>query len=406
MLFGETVLCVAPDPWAGLWRNRHQIMTRLARRNTVIYVEPRVYLSETVRKVRAGALGRQELQAPALRHERDGLYIYRDPAYAPYAGRLSGGPLTSAIRRRALRGAMRSLGVGQPILWLLRPYHADLIGQHDEKLVVYHVTDEYSGFPMIADKARFVAAEEALLRRADLVIVTSPALLAAKGVFNPNTHLVRNGVDYAGFSAALASGQQLPALSDSPGALPHPRIGYVGALNEKVDYALLEQIARAHPDWHLVLVGTLDLMIHPDRADGLKRLPNVHWLGRVPVEQVPLAIAGMDICILPYENNAWTANIDSLKLYEYLACGQPIVATDVPAARAFPGLVRIADRAEGFAREIVHALAEDPANLTEARQAAAAANTWDVRVTAIETLLIEALVRKQVRQTQASGRAQ
>ncbi len=75
MLFGETVLCVAPDPWAGLWRNRHQIMTRLARRNTVIYVEPRVYLSETVRKVRAGALGRQELQAPALRHERDGLYI-------------------------------------------------------------------------------------------------------------------------------------------------------------------------------------------------------------------------------------------------------------------------------------------------------------------------------------------
>jgi glycosyltransferase involved in cell wall biosynthesis len=375
-------------------------MTRLARRNTVIYLEPRVYLSEAVRKARSGALGRRELRAPTLRHERDGLYVYRDPAYAPYAGRLSGGPLTSAIRRRALRGALQSLGAGRPILWLLRPYHADLIGQHHEKLVVYHVTDEYSGFPMISDKAGFLAAEEALLRRADLVIVTSPALLAAKGKHNPQTHLVRNGVDYAGFSAALASGQQLPALSDSPGALPHPRVGYVGALNEKVDYALLEQVARSHPDWHLVLVGALDLMVHPDRADGLKRLPNVHWLGRVPVDQVPLAIAGMDVCVLPYENNAWTANIDSLKLYEYLACGRPVIATEVPAARAFPGLVQIASDPESFAREIADALAEGPSKLKEARQAAAAANTWDVRVTSIETLLIDALERKGGRQPQ------
>lgn len=406
MLAGETILCVAPDPWAGLWRNRHQIMSRLALRNTVIYIEPRVYLSAALRKARAGALGWRELREPLLRHERDGLYIYRDPAYAPYAGRLSGGPLTARIRRRALRGAMQSLGVARPILWLLRPYHADLIGQHDEKLVIYHVTDEYSGFPMIADKARFLAAEEALLRRADLVIVTSPALLAAKGRHNPQTHLVRNGVDYAGFSAALASGQRLPALSEAVGALPHPRIGYVGALNEKVDYALLEGVARTHPDWHLVLVGALDLMVHPDRADGLKRLPNVHWLGRVPVDQVPLAIAGMDVCVLPYENNAWTANINSLKLYEYLACGRPIVATDVPAAREFPGLVRIASDPESFAHEIADALAEDPSKLVEARQAAAAANTWDVRVTAIETLLIDALARKQVRQMQASEQAQ
>ncbi len=81
-----------------------------------------VYLSEAVRKVRSGALGRQELQAPTLRHERDGLYVYRDPAYAPYAGRLSGGPLTSAIRRAHLREPLQSLGVGRPIPWLLRPY--------------------------------------------------------------------------------------------------------------------------------------------------------------------------------------------------------------------------------------------------------------------------------------------
>ena len=56
MLSGETIICMAPDPWEGLWRNRHQIMTRLARRNTVLYVEPRLYFPETLRRLRTGRL--------------------------------------------------------------------------------------------------------------------------------------------------------------------------------------------------------------------------------------------------------------------------------------------------------------------------------------------------------------
>ncbi len=155
-----------------------------------------------------------------------------------------------------------------------------------------------------------------------------------------------------------------------------------------------------------MLVGALDLMVHPDRADGLKRLPNVHWLGRVPVDHVPLAIAGMDVCVLPYENNAWTANIDSLKLYEYLACGCPIVATDVPAAREFAGLVRIAEHPREFVAEIGEALAGDSPESVEARRAAAAANTWDNRVAQIETILSDALERTRVLPPMAARRAQ
>lgn len=410
MLTGETILCFAPDPWAGLWRNRHQIMTRLAQRNTVVYVEPRMYLSEALRRWRAGQIGLADLRRPTLTHERAGLWLYRDPIYAPYAGRLSGGPLTAWVRQRALRAALARLGGRAPILWLLRPFHADQIGRYREKLVVYHVTDEYSSFPTVTDKAAFVRSEEALLRRADLVLVTAPALLASKGRLNPHTFLVPNAVDYAGFQAALTdpTGLQLIAggrldiadtgLSGESAApssvrIARPRIGYVGALNEKIDFALLASVAQARPEWQFVLVGTLDLTGQPAKADALKRLPNVHWLGRVPVEQVPVAMAAMDVCLLPYERNAWTANIDSLKLYEYLACGRPIVATDVPAARAFASLVRIADGAEAFAAAIETALAEDAPDLAEARRAAAARNTWDMRVAQIEGLLLEALAR-------------
>ena len=395
MLSGETILCFAPDPWAGLWRNRHQIMTRLAARNTVVWVEPRMYWRETLRQVRSGKLGRRDLTAPRLLRERAGLYIYRDPVYAPFAGRRSGGPVTAAIRRRALRGALAGLSGNdaqrRPILWLLRPFHADQIGLYGEKLVVYHVTDEYSGFPTVTDQAGFRAAEEALLRRADVVIVTSPALLASKGRYNPCTHLAPNAVDYEGFQAALATGGPPAAWQ----ALPRPRIGYVGALNEKLDYDLLAAVARAHAAWQFVMVGALDLMGSPHKADGLKALPNVHWPGRAPVEQVPHAIAAMDACLLPYEKSPWTAAIDSLKLYEYLACGKPVAATDIPAAHAAfaEGLVHVADGPAGFGEAIGAALADTAPERIAARKAAAAANTWDDRVAQIETILADALAR-------------
>lgn len=399
-LAGETILCMAPDPWQGLWRNRHQIMTRLARRNLVLYVEPRVYLWEALRRFLSGQWRPSDLRKPLAQHYRNGLYIYHDPYYAPFAGRLSGGALTAALRRRAMLKTLAQLGGGSPILWLLRPYQADQIGRYSEKLVVYHVTDEYSAYPSVVDREAFRRAEEALLRRADLVIVTAAGLLASRKSLNPNTFLVPNAVDYEGFQQRLT--QPLPRPGPIAG-LPHPRIGYVGALNEKVDYVLLAQVARQRPWWHIVLVGQRDLASEPHKADVLDGLTNVHWLGPVPVTEVPIAIASMDVCLLPYECNLWTANIDSLKLYEYLACGRPVVSTDVPTAHLFDReaaqagvpLVRVAGTPEAFVAQIEAALAETGPEAAAVRRRVAAANTWEQRVAQIEQLLAEALARKR-----------
>lgn len=389
MLSGETIICLAPDPWEGLWRNRHQIMTRLARHNTVLYVEPRLYYPETLRRLRQGRLKLADFRKPLAHPYADGLWIYHDPYYAPVSGRRTGGPLTAALRRRALLRTVDQLGAARPpILWLVRPYFADVIGQYGEKLLVYHITDEYSAYTSVTDRAATLAAEEALMRRADLVLVTAPALLERKRPFNPHTYLVPNGVDYAGFQKGIAEAEsQRPA-----GA---PRIGYSGALNEKINFDLLAQVARARPDWQLVLIGMLDLPTQPAKAAGLRGLPNVEWVGRLPVAQVPAAIASLDVCLLPYERNEWTANIDSLKLYEYLACGRPVISTDVPTAHGYGDLVRIADTPAEFVEQIAAALCETDPTLSARRKEIAAANTWEHRVARIEELLAAALKRCQ-----------
>ena len=400
-LAGETVICMAPDPWEGLWRNRHQIMTRLARRNAVLYVEPRLYLPETWRRLRSGRLKPADFRKPLAQHYADGLWIYHSPYYVPMAGRRTGGPLTAALRRRAMLHTLQQIGASRPpILWLVRPYFADVIGQFGEKLVVYHVVDEYSAYASVTDRAAVRQAEEALLRRADLVIVTSPALLANKRPFNPHTYLVPNGVDFAGFQKTLAECGTQNAERTVEDENPKPqkarsvRVGYSGALNEKIDFGLLAHIARARPDWELVLIGQLDLYSQPAKADVLRDLPNVQWTGRLPVTALPSAIAGLDVCLLPYERNEWTANIDSLKLYEYLACGRPVVSTDVPTAHGYGDLVRIAATPDDFVAQIAAAIAETDPTLIERRKAIAAANTWEHRVARIEELLTAALKRK------------
>ena len=364
MLSGETILCYAADPWVGSWRNRHQIMTRLARDNTVLYVEPRIYLGETVRRLRDGRLRLADLRRPLAERYRDGLWIYHDPYYAPFAGRLSGGPLTARLRQAAARRTLRRLGTAAPILWLLRPYQMDQIGRYGEKLVVYHVTDEYSAFPQERDPEAFHRAE---LRTSAPGRSGHRDLAGAVGKQAAAQPAHLPGAQCRGLCRFSGGPGFRPGAEVSGTGLledrPHPRIGYVGALNEKLDLALLRAVAQARPDWQFLLIGFRTFYAEPEKLDLVRGLPNVLLPGSVAVEDVPLAIAACDVCILPYERNTWTGNIDSLKLYEYLACGRPVVSTDIPAARVFGELVRIAGEPAGFIAAIEAALAEDTPEL-------------------------------------------
>ncbi len=392
MLSGQTIICLAPERWTGLWRNRHQLMTRFARHNRVLWVEPRPYWGDVVHTLHTGRLGDFGLAWPRPRHVQDGLFVYRDPLWLPLSGRAPLRQITAAGRLLALRAAARRLGGGRPpILWLFRPDQGDLIGQCGERLVIYHAVDEYAAYELEfqADQAanrpgQVQQMEQAILRRADLALVTSAPLLAAKQALHPNIHLIPNGVDFEAFSAALAQPSAPAALA----AMPHPRLGFVGAINEKVDLRLLGALAAAHRAWQIVLVGPTTLRYNLDELAALRQQPNVHFAGPVPVGEVPHAIAACDVSLMPYKRNVWTHHISPLKLYEYLAIGHPIVSTAIAATDGLETLVAVAQDAEDFGRQAEQALASagDQAAVA-ARRAFAAQQTWDARVERISELI-------------------
>lgn len=387
MLRGESILCFAPDPWDDIWRNRHQIMSLLAEGNRVLYVEPRPYLRPLMQRAMRGEVSLAELRAPRLREVRSGLYVFRPPLYAPLIGREPLAGLSKALRVASLRRAMRRLRMSRPILWLFRPEMADIPGDYGEKLLIYHIVDEYTGYGGL-ESARAEAMrrrERELIARADLVLVTSKALLESKGGINPNTHWVPNGVDYERFASAAARRLEPVEMA----GLPRPRIGYVGAINDKINAGLLLHVAEAYPQATLVMVGPVRAVDEETRAglEALRSRPNVRFVGQVPGERVPEFVAACDVGLLPYRQNVWTQHIQPLKLYEYLACGLPVVSTEIPAVREEGEVVFVARDAQAFVRLVGQALATDNAALRAARQERAARNTWRERVEHISALI-------------------
>jgi len=394
VICGEEILCFAPGPWDDIWRNRHQLFTRLARENKVLWVEPRSSLRRTLRRLRNGQLSWREVFRGRVERVRPNLYIYHDPIHLPLIARSPFRELIQRLRDLSLRRAMRRLKMSSPILWLFLPGQVDLIGRYGEKLVIYHVVDEYSGYAGINETYRAImrCMEERLLRRADLVFVTSEELYRSKSKYNSNTYWVPNAVDYPAFEAVVCKN---PPPPNSIADLSHPLVGYVGAINAKVNLELLRRVALEHPKWSFVLVGPVRVEDSGDLAalKGLRALTNVRFIGRVDVTKVPEYIYACDVCLLPYKINPWTEHINSLKLYEYMACGRPIVATDIPIARRYAHVVRIAEGPDDFGRQIELALDEDNEAMASRRRAVAAENTWDQRVEMLSEAIVNTLAR-------------
>ena len=400
MIEGHDILCFAPGPWDDIWRNRHHIMTRLARANRVLYVEPWAYLHPTLRRLRNGQIRLAEMRGPHLSQVCKNLYVYQPALWAPRAARFPLSMVTQAIYMAFLRRALKQLRFQTPILWLFLPDMEVFVGHFDEKLVIYHIVDEYAGYSGVSETWRPVLQrmEQLLARRADLVFVTSPTLLERKRALNEQIFLIPNAVDYEAF-AAIVEGEARPPTDMA--TIPSPVAGYIGAINDKLDLALLVQVAYRCTDWSLVLVGPITVTDEEGRRalDTLRALPRVHLLGRKRVEDVPHYIAACDVCLLPYRVNEWTRNIDSLKLYEYLACGKPVVATNVPAAQRFSDVVRIASSEMEFITAMNTVLNEDSPALRARRRYIAAQHTWDQRVASLSTAIEGRLGGKLLQKT-------
>lgn len=313
--------------------------------------------------------------APPLAGTTDERLHFETRFYTPLTGRL---PFLERFNDARLARCAPETDV----LWLTHPNRIGVVDRVDHSLLVYDVMDHFPAFR--ASRSDVETTEERLLRRADVVFTGGRAMHEKKVAIRPDAVCFPSGVDVEHFAAALDDATPLP---DDVRDLPRPVLGYYGAIDERIDFNLVEVVCRARPDWSTVFIGPLVGMTRPP-VDA----PNFHWLGPRPYDQLPEYLKAFDIATMPWARSELTAHLSPTKTPEYLAAGRPVVSVPIPdVERDYGDIVSLADTPDAFVAACEKLLNNPPPNLSDSLTNRAAAASWDAIVQKMETRILNQL---------------
>jgi glycosyltransferase involved in cell wall biosynthesis len=362
--------------WDFVWQRPQQILSRLAVNHPVLFVEdpidgdgPRLDISKTPQGV--------VRIVPVIRHCGE---LSTDEQCAT----------TLPLLRAALHGHPLLQGrFASAVQWFYSPMTAPaFLNQFGTIGVVYDCMDELANFRFAPTD--IVEREDLLLSRADVVFTGGYNLHRAKSARHSNVHFYGCGVDVDHFAKARAPETTIP---EEIASLPRPILGYFGVIDERLDYALLAQLARTMANASVVMVGPLAKV---QRAE-LPSLPNIQWLGQRPYSELPSLVKAFDICLMPFALDASTRYINPTKTLEYLAAGKRVVSTPVPdVLHSFSSVVDIADLAEGFVTAVQNALSDpNPERITQGIKRARL-SSWDAVVSSMRMDMLGSISRPQI----------
>lgn len=271
-------------------------------------------------------------------------------------------------------------GISNHVQWFYTPMALPVARALEPRARVYDCMDELSAFK--GAPRQLITREAELLSLADVVFTGGHALFEAKRQLHPNIHPFPSSVDVKHFAQARA-GLEDPADQRE---IPRPRLGFFGVIDERMDVRLLEEVARARPEWQLVLIGPV---VKIDPAD-LPRLPNIHYLGPKSYAELPHYLSGWDVALLPFAKNEATRYISPTKTPEYLAAGRPVVSTsirDVVRPYSVQGLARIADTPRDFVAACEAALNEPRDKLLRRADPFLSRMSWDATWSQMQELV-------------------
>ncbi|MFL6673707.1 MAG: NAD(P)-binding protein [Massilia sp.] len=259
----------------------------------------------------------------------------------------------------------------QPVVWFYTPMALPLLQGLRPSLVVYDCMDELAAFKNAPKQ--LLQRETALLNTADLVFTGGPSLYESKRERHANAHCFPSSVDARHFQQALERDRSHPDQA----ALPHPRLGFYGVIDERFDTELIRAVAAAHPEWQIVLVGPV-VKIDPAQ---LPQAANIHYFGQRTYAELPQFLAGWDVCLLPFAMNDSTKFISPTKVLEYMAAELPAVSTPITDVKVpYGNIVAIADTPEKFiaaCERMLAATGEQKAAMAERMRQIVAGTSWD-----------------------------
>ncbi|MDQ3700488.1 MAG: O-antigen ligase family protein [Chloroflexota bacterium] len=377
-----SIIYVSTFEWDYHTARPQQLARALSTRVPVLYVETtglrgvgRGDLWRLLRRLRRGLTGR--------RYAAPGIWVF-SPLVLPLHGSRLARMVNRALLRDAIRGQATDLGLVNPLLLISVPTGAtvDLVGHLGEVASIYDCMDDLTAVPMVN---RAIGVHEAqLARRVDTMVAASSELRRLKASLRQDVVVIGQGVDAFHFQCPTDCPPDLALM-------PRPRLLCAGGIDDRIDFALLDEVARRRPGWSIVLVGP-ELYVN---AAGRVHQPNVHLLGRRAYTDLPAYVQHADVCLIPYRDSRWARACNPVKTLEYLAAGRPVVSTDLPAVVPLQPHVRIARGPTEFVAAVEVALTESGATFVPQRRALTEGASWQTRADALLGLAA-AVARRRV----------
>lgn len=353
--------------WDWVWQRPQQFHSRLSQRHKILFVEGPV--------ARAGLTGAQV----SLREVADYPNIVVLQTEMP-AERWNDGAWVDKERRRLVESVLSGpLGADfqDPVQWFYDPMAVTAFAGHlNESAIVYDCMDQLSQFR--GAPAELARRERELLAIADVVFAGGPKICKDKLNHNSNCYSFGCGVDAEHFGRASHSSTIVPA---DLAHLPRPIYGYIGVVDERIDYDLVATLAEKNARGSVVMIGPWT-KVDPSN---FPRPDNLHWLGQRGYGQLPAYAKGFDVCLMPFALNEATEFINPTKALEYMATGRPIVSTAIEdVILQFDDVVKIALTHEDFVSRCERAAAGPSPLALRRGLKRAKANSWESIVSQLE----------------------
>jgi beta-glucosidase/6-phospho-beta-glucosidase/beta-galactosidase len=274
----------------------------------------------------------------------------------------------------------------RPLLWYYSPMDsAWSLGYFENRGIVYDCMDELSQFTG-APKA-LVTNEARLIEHADVVFTGGYELGAKKRKQHDNVHTFGCGVEFEHFNKAADPSTIIPPDIDF---MARPILGWFGVVDERVDYAMVGEMARMRPDWSFAMVGPV-VKVDPNL---LPHFPNLYWLGGRDYQQLPHYCRAFDVNMMSFAMNASTQYINPTKGLEYMATGKPIVSTHVKdVVSQWSDIVRLAKGAEEFVKQAEEALKNPSDERVKRGLELAKQSAWEPTVAKMQGLIKQAITK-------------
>ncbi len=245
----------------------------------------------------------------------------------------------------AINNAVDILDMKDNILLLQNPMAIGAVKNVKTNKFAFDAIDNWMYHPQMKDKELIKANYQYVEDNADVIFTVSEAL-ADSFSSHPNVKWIPNGVDKQFFSAAVKEYKKTNKIT----------IGYVGKIQERVDFDLVEKCLVEFEDVKFLFIGPA--YSQGKRISELeKKYKNIEFTGDIHYNNLPDHLKDVHIAIIPHKVDEFTNSMNPLKLYEYLAAGKPVVSTKVAGSDDISDYVFISENYDEFTAKLKEVIA-------------------------------------------------